>query len=136
MIIVDTNVIAYLLLPGDRTQDAEGAFQRDPDWLAPDLWRSELLNVLCLYVRKKMLAVEEAVAVFEKSASVVGKPAAAPSPRLVMELSLASNCSGYDCEFVALAREMNVKLITTDQKVLTAFPDVAVPLNQFAAGAS
>ena len=61
MIVVDTNVIAYLFLPGEYTPLAERLLQKDPDWVAPVLWRSELRNVFALYVRlvtqdKKVLA--------------------------------------------------------------------------------
>ncbi len=41
MIAVDTNVLAYLYLPGEYTAQAEALLERDPDWTAPVLWRSE-----------------------------------------------------------------------------------------------
>ena len=48
------------------------------------------------------------------------------SPWHVLELTLASNCTAYDCEFVALAKELGVKLVTLDQQILTEFPGIAV----------
>ena len=39
MIVVDTNVIAYLTLAGTHTMKARKAFHRDPDWAAPNLSR-------------------------------------------------------------------------------------------------
>ncbi len=39
----------------------------------------------------------------------------------------------YDCEFVALARDLNVPLVTSDKQVLTQFPDVATSLATFVA---
>jgi predicted nucleic acid-binding protein len=50
VIVVDTNVIAYLFIPCELTAGAESLFSRDPDWLAPLLWRSELRNVLATQV--------------------------------------------------------------------------------------
>ncbi len=38
------------------------------------------------------------------------------------------------CEFVVLARELDVKLVTADAAVLDAFPDTATAPGRFAAG--
>ena len=46
MIVVDTNLVAYAVLPGERTADALALAERDPAWIAPALWRRELRNVL------------------------------------------------------------------------------------------
>lgn len=48
--------------------------------------------------------------------------------REVMELVRDSECSAYDCEFVALAERLGAKLVTMDKKVLKAFPKRAVSL--------
>jgi predicted nucleic acid-binding protein len=37
MIVVDTNVVAYLLLEGPQTEKAEAPLLHDPDWAAPVL---------------------------------------------------------------------------------------------------
>jgi len=52
----------------------------------------------------------------------------------VLDLAAASGCSAYDCEFVALARDLRVPLVTLDGAVLRAFGDVAVSLGRFAGG--
>jgi len=44
MIVVNTNVIAYLLLPGEWTQSAEALLEHESIWVAPPLWRSEAAN--------------------------------------------------------------------------------------------
>jgi predicted nucleic acid-binding protein len=48
--------------------------------------------------------------------------------RDVMALARDSDCSAYDCEFVALAERLDARLVTMDKKVLKAFPKRAVPL--------
>ena len=49
MIVVDTNVIAYLFLEGEHTQEAEEVLKIDPDWVSTTrLWRSEFRSVLAL----------------------------------------------------------------------------------------
>ena len=55
MIVVDTNVVSYLYLNGERSHQAEKLLSLDPHWCAPVLWRSEFRNVLGLYLRKGLL---------------------------------------------------------------------------------
>lgn len=43
----------------------------------------------------------------------------------VLDLVSKSNCSAYDCEFVSLAYDLNVKLISLDKKILREFPEYA-----------
>jgi len=49
----------------------------------------------------------------------------------VLDLVAVSDCSAYDCEYVALARHLNVKLVTTDNKILGSFPERAIELGVF-----
>src|ERR1700730_11029807 len=56
LIVVDTNVVAYLYLSSDHTAAAEETLRKDPEWVAPLLWRSEMRNILALYVRQRLLA--------------------------------------------------------------------------------
>jgi len=49
-----------------------------------------------------------------------------PPSDLVLDLASASGCSAYDCEYVALARHLDVKLITTDKQILQSFPETAI----------
>lgn len=46
----------------------------------------------------------------------------------VLELVRESDCSAYDCEFIALAIKLDTKLVTMDGKLLRAFPKHAVAL--------
>ncbi len=61
MIVVDTNVIAYLYLPGVLTPRAEALLERDAEWAVPWLWRSEFRNILAGYVRRNTISFESAV---------------------------------------------------------------------------
>ena len=128
MIVVDTNVIAYLYLPGEHTAKAEALLERDPDWAAPLLWRSELRNILAGYVRRKALTLDAARQVQTEAESLLTGAEHEVDSRLVLDLVSQSDCSAYDCEFVALAITLGVKLVTMDGKLLKAFPQHAVSL--------
>jgi hypothetical protein len=58
--VVDTNVIGYLFLSGEQSLFAEDALKKDNERAAPTLWRSELRNVMILYIRKNLLTLEQA----------------------------------------------------------------------------
>ena len=126
MIVVDTNVIAYLFLRGDFAARAEAWLKEDRDWVAPMLWRSEFRNLLGGYLRRKQLTFE-AVRDIQREAEALlcGSEHEVDSQR-VLELVRDSDCSAYDCEFVSVAMRLGVKLLTADGKVLRAFPQHTV----------
>lgn len=128
MIVVDSNVIAYLYLPGERTADAEALLEQDPDWAAPVLWRSEFRNILAGCLRRGTLTFEHACRVQAEAESLLAGAEFEVDSPAVLELVRDSDCSAYDCEFVALARRLETKLVTSDRKLLRAFPGHAVKL--------
>jgi predicted nucleic acid-binding protein len=129
MIVVDSNVVAYLYLPSDYTDKAEALLEHDADWAAPLLWRSEFRNILAGYMRRKTLTFEAARDLQREAESLLAGAEHEVDSREVLELVRDSDCSAYDCEFVALAMTLDVKLVTMDAKLLKAFPKYAVPLS-------
>lgn len=131
MIVVDTHVISYLYFPSDETERVERLYKKDAIWAIPFLWRSEFRNVGTLYFRKGIMtydAVKEAVLQAEEL--LWGYEEIVESEE-VFPLIQKSNCSAYDCEFVALALRLNTHLITYDKKILDEFPEVAVKPEQY-----
>lgn len=128
MIVVDTNVLAYLYLPGPHTAAAESWLARDADWAAPLLWRSEFRNILAGYLRRGTLNFEQACALQHEAEDLLAGMEHEVNSADVLRLVRDSDCSAYDCEFAALARQLAVPLVTMDGKLLRAFPGLAVPL--------
>jgi predicted nucleic acid-binding protein len=128
VIVVDSNVVAYLYLPGHYTEKAEALLEHDADWAAPLLWRSEFRSILAGYMRRKTLTFEAARDLQLEAESLLAGAEHEVDSRQVLELVRDSDCSAYDCEFVALAMTLGVKLVTMDAKLLKAFPKYAVPL--------
>lgn len=129
MIVVDSNIIAYLYLPGDHTEAAEALLEQDDDWAAPLLWRSEFRNILAGYMRRKMLSFAAARDLQLEAESLMAGAEHEVDSRLVLELVRDSDCSAYDCEFVVLAMTLRTKLVTMDAKLLKAFPKCAVAIS-------
>jgi predicted nucleic acid-binding protein len=128
VIVVDSNVVAYLYLPGEFTAAAEALLARDPDWSAPILWRSEFRNILAGYLRRGQLTFGQALALQGEAEDLLRDAEHEVDSRSVLELVRDSECSAYDCEFVALAMRLGTRLVTMDGKVLRSFPDISVPL--------
>ena len=131
MIVVDTNIVAYLYLQGGRTQQSEALLRKRPLWAAPMLWRSEFRSVLSLYLRKRLLELDTALAIAAQAEELLRGREYTVASFDVMSLVADSPCSAYDCEFVALARHLDTVLVTADRKVLKAFPGLAVPPETF-----
>lgn len=122
MIVVDVNVIAYLLIPGKYTGAAELLLEADSVWVVPRLWRSELRNVLANYLRAKQMDLAEAAAIYQRAEELVGAEEYEVETAHVLRLCADSKCSAYDCEYIALAEFLGIKLVTNDAKLTKAFP--------------
>lgn len=128
MIVVDSNVLAYLYLPGEYTPAAEALMESDPEWAAPVLWRSEFRNILAGYLRRGKLTFDQTLGLQAEAEDLLNGAEYEVDSRSVLELVRDSECSAYDCEFVALAKRLRARLVTMDGKVLRAFPEMAVAL--------
>ena len=131
MIVADTNLIAYLLISGEWTQQAEAVKRLDAEWAAPLLWRSEFRNLLSLYVRREIFDLDHAIDLLRNAEEIMQEREHTISSVSVMKLATSSKCSAYDCEFVALAQSLSVPLVTSDRRILTAFPEIAISLEGF-----
>ncbi len=131
MIIADTNIISYLLLPTSYTDLVESLYEIDPDWSAPILWKSEFRNVMALYLRKKIITLEKAMQLQDTAESIIIQNEYDVSSSQVLSFIDKSNCSSYDCEFIALAHHFDTKLVTQDKKILKEFPSTAISVSDF-----
>ena len=129
MIVVDTNIIAYLYLSGERSHQAEQLLALDPHWCAPVLWRSEFRSVLSQYLRKNRLTFEEVLLILEQAEDLLSDNEYEVPSAHIMQMVNSSRCSSYDCEFVALARYLGVPLITADRTLLREFPETTKSLD-------
>ena len=131
MIVVDTNIISYLYISSEYSKQSEVLLSFDSDWVAPMLWRSEFRNVLALYLRKDLLALDEILLILHQAEKLLSDGEYEISSAHIMQLVKSSNCSAYDCEFVALAQHLNVPLITADIKILKKFSNIAKSVNSY-----
>ena len=131
MIVADTNTIAYLYLPTAQTNDVVSLLHKDPHWAAPLLWRSEFRNVLALYVRKGIVDLSTAIAMQSQAEQQLAENEFSVNSSDVLALASESGCSAYDCEFISLAKSLNLKLITSDKKLIQMFPEIAMTAGDY-----
>ena len=124
-IVVDTNIILERFLgleedPAVRWLAGEGF-----SWAAPLLWKSELCNVLLKYIRLRGLSLEQAREAFQEAENVLQPNTFAVSHAKVLAVATKSGLSAYDAEYLLLALDEGVRLVTLDRQLLRAAPEVA-----------
>lgn len=126
--VVDTNVIAYLLLGTDAfVKEARATFEIVSNPLAPAHWEAELTNVVWMAVRAGILPPEEGPVRLSLARRLgVETVATATLCQGALLRSVTSGIAVYDTLFVELAARVGCPLLTFDKAVLKAFPDIAM----------
>ena len=131
MIVVDTNLLAYAVLAGERSELAERVALRDSDWIAPGLWRHEMANVLATAMRARGLSMTEALYAFAAAERLVVDAEIEPGLADRLELAARGQVSAYDAEFVAVALRLDLPLVTADRRLAQAFPKSVLRVEEF-----
>ena len=131
MIVADTNLLAYLFIQGEFTDSAEKVFQKDPIWAAPLLWRSEFRNVMITCLQKEYITFELAAQIINESERLMKGREYSVESLTILRLAHTGRCSAYDAEYVALARELKIPLVTADVGLQKLFPDTALSFDRF-----
>jgi predicted nucleic acid-binding protein len=129
MIVADATVVAGLLFEKDDLHStAEAVRQKDSDWHCPELVFSEVRSVGLKHQRKGA-SLESVISLCNLAPSVVSVYRL--HSRSVLTAAIEGALWAYDAEYVALARQLGARLVTTDEKVLQAFPAVAIHPKDF-----
>lgn len=131
MIVVDANLISYMLLQSEFTALAEAVFNKDSHWIAPVLWRSEFRNVMCVYLKRKLITLESAKTAMEVAEAIITAGEKVDS-NVVLEAAVTLDLSAYDAEYYVTAKHYAVPLVTHDKKLLKT--DLAVSMEDFVRG--
>lgn len=125
--VVDTNVVAHLLLgPDPFLREVEPFWAANLVTTAPSHWQAELANVIWLAVRSGGIDPARARDQLALAASL--KIQTVSVSRLwagALSASLTTGVAIDDTLFIELAVQRNCPLATFDQAVLRAFPGIA-----------
>lgn len=128
MLLVDTNVVAYLLIEGDHTAEARSLHRRDDDWRSEAFIMVEFVNVLTasIVARRMNLALAHQF-LTEATLLLQGKLASIPHDS-VLSLAVQYRVTAYDARFLALAQQLECRLVTEDAKLRAAAPELTQSL--------
>ena len=128
MLIVDTNVVAYLLIEGDHTAAARLLHRRDDDWRSEAFIMIEFTNVLTASIAARRMNLVLAQRFLANATSLLhGKLALIPHDS-VLSLAVQYRVTAYDARFLALAQQLDCRLVTEDAKLRAAAPKLTQSL--------
>lgn len=127
-VVVDTNVVAYLLLGTEGFVDeAKACFNAVAHPVAPAHWEAELTNVLWMAMRAGILPPEEGPVRLGLARRLgIESVATATLCQGALLRSVASGVAVYDTLFVELAARTGCPLLTFDKALIKAFPEIAM----------
>jgi predicted nucleic acid-binding protein len=131
MIVVDTNIISYYFIKGEKTELAESVWEKDPEWVVPFFWRREFMNVVSKYCRFNGMALDEAKLLFGNALEILSEKECHTDHENVLECSVTKSVTVYDAEYVSLAKSLGIRLVTADREILGKFPETAVSMEDF-----
>ena len=128
MLIVDTNVVAYLLIEGDYTAAARSLHRRDDDWRSEAFIMIEFTNVLTASIAARRMNSALAHQFLADAASLLhGKLTSLPHDS-ILSLAVQYRVTAYDARFLALAQQFDTPLVTEDEKLRAAAPKLTQSL--------
>lgn len=133
MIAVDVNIIAYLLIAGEKTAEARLVRELDDEWIVPDLWRDEFMNILATYIRQGGTSRESARSLWLAAASLFENRERSADSIATLELAEMHRLSAYDAQYLAVAVEFGVPLITEDRSLLRSTPKNTMTMAEYIA---
>lgn len=128
MVVVDTNILAYLFIDGDRTAAAQALYARDPDWRTDYFALIEFTNVLATTVRTGRLANAAARHVLHEAEERMAGALYLSAHEDALGMASQYGVSGYDARFLVVAKALDARLVTEDAKLRNAAPALTVSI--------
>lgn len=126
MIVVDNNVLVdFWLQDGDFRQSAYELFRRDPEWIAPSIWKYEFGKVVQDYLQEARLSMEPVDRIWIGCLKMV-KTVEEIDVLSIDVIACETGLTFYDAAYLWLARSRKLPLYTRDDKILKAAPDLAL----------
>lgn len=125
MLVVGANIVAYLLIEGEKTVQARELWATDHDWHAPRLLFYELTNVFSQLLKQRALSLEAASSGLDSGLGLVRLLDADPPAARILEIASRLSLSAYDASYLAASELLRAPLVTEDARLLRAAPEMA-----------
>lgn len=133
MIVVDANILIYSLIEGDYTPLVNKLRERDTDWRTTGLCLHEILNVLATYQRRDLLTLAQCKKLLAHAEHFMKVAQCEVKMDAALAVAAKYAVTGYDAQYVALAKSLGAQLITEDRKLREAVPGIAFSMQEFLA---
>lgn len=130
MLLIDTNVLAYLYLEGVKSKAVQELAVRDPDWQSESYLLIEFTNVLTRYLAANILPLVRVQEIFAQAAQKMDGSLHTVPHFEVLPICAEFNVTAYDARFLQLAQKLGLKLITEDKKLRTAAPGLTQSIDE------
>jgi predicted nucleic acid-binding protein len=129
VLVIDTNILVYLLMQGDHTEKAQALFVGDADWRSEGFVLIEFSNVLMTYLRTGALNRQQAQRLLAEAERRMRRLINVPHAR-ALDVAGRLGLSAYDARFITAAQSLGTKLVTEDTKLRAAAPALTASLRE------
>jgi predicted nucleic acid-binding protein len=130
MVLVDANILAYLVIEGILNRDAQRLYRMDPEWHTEAFAFIELSNVLASYHRLKALTLSVCLETMREAEDAIGANVHSVLTSESLVTAAEFGISAYNARYIALARKLNATLVTEDKKLRKSAPDWTCSLDE------
>lgn len=125
MVVVDTNVLASLLVQGPFSEQARALYVADPDWRSDAFVMIELTNVLATQIRLRDMPLTDALDLLRRGAALMEHGLVEVADAEALTLAGQRGISAYDARYLVVAQRLQTRLVTEDARLRKATPDLA-----------
>jgi predicted nucleic acid-binding protein len=129
MIVVDSTIITFLFLEGELTELVKELHRIDSEWISPPILNHEMLNILAVVgIEDQAIAPMEQI--WRDMRALLGSRQQVPDPLRSLHLAIELEVSGYEAQYVALAQQLDIPLVTEEQRLLKHLPDLCLSIEE------
>jgi predicted nucleic acid-binding protein len=131
MIVIEANILIYALIECDNSRMIPQLREKDADWRTTGLCLHETLNVLATFQRRGLLTLEQCQELLKSANRFISVAQCEVNIEASLAVAAKYGITGYDAQYVALAQNLAVPLITEDRKLRHAVPGIGVSMQEF-----